>query len=81
MKDCFGREISLNQTVAYALNKDGLAFYKVTKVSERSISGIKYFFTKENPAGFEFAYRAVGIHDSHKLMIIDPATLPINQGV
>lgn len=81
MKDCFGREISLNQTVAYAMNTHGMAFYKVTKVLSDRISGIKYFFTKDNPAGFEFSYRAVGLNDASKLMIIDPATLPINQGV
>jgi hypothetical protein len=79
VKDCFGREISLNQTIAYAMNTHGLAFYKVTKVNKDGISGLKYLFDKSVPSGYEFSYRAVGLNDASKMMIIDKNQLPINE--
>lgn len=78
MKDCFGREISLGNTIAYAMNTHGLAFYKVTKLFERKLSGIKYYFDPKVENGYELSYRAVGLDDSSKMMIIDDSTLPIN---
>lgn len=73
--DTFGREVSVGDTIVYALNKDGLEFYQISKVEPTYVSAHKYNFLAFG-MGWTLSERPVGLRDPHKMMIIPESFLP-----
>ena len=84
MKDMFGREISVGDTIAYSGVNSTLSIYTVVKVmgpahkTATGVTALKWFFTKDHPDGYELSYRAVAlVNDASRYMKINKADLPI----